>query len=355
MTKKTHYTEQTHTLNAVYLAPFNNEKTNTTVKADYIHQGLFAARQGFDAQITQQPNICAKTNKDIITSANLLTIGLGILYSDTPESEGSLDTLLFKSTPIPEPIILETPVLWNAQAFFKKDTNLHHPKIAKNKSLRNTEFQTMLTTHVKLYDIHATQPLYQEHHDPVIYYENPQYHERFHHSEQSLLAYLYRKDQGQLFIKKLLKTLKPTYVSGIILDLYSDRKVCPNCAVGLSGCQCSHDQNGFLFEIEDMLKTLHIEHPIKPFLSTRISSESTSQTTIIMDPPKNPSFLKINPEKNPSFVFEKLNQTYQQKILEENPLFKNPSMIFSSRKFKPPTKMQNIVTEWKTPTTFITN
>lgn len=273
-------TYPTESLTVSYQGKHYSNPVTTEVPGDDIHQTLFAARHGLQTAL----ETAAKTTKETLKSANIVTASLGVLYTDIGQDEGEIESFEFAHKGIYTPAKIDKPLLLNAGYFFKEADNYAAADVPKNKSLRNTDFNAHLKSHIARYN-EIKQPQVKavlnagNIRDIDAQAASSQMHEVFHHSEQALMYYLSSKE-GLKFCQDFIKRLKPTFVSGIVLDLYSDRCLCVNCATGMIGFQ--HTQcSGFAKNLADALEKKKIDTYRKGLsIHTRVSARSKVEVTI---------------------------------------------------------------------------
>ncbi len=321
-------TYPTNSLTVSYQGKHYSNLVTTEVPGEDIHQNLFAARYGLKTGFAG----AAKTTKETLKKANIVTASLGILYTEIDQEEGEIESFEFAHKGIYTPAKIDKPVLLNASYFFKEAENYAAEGVPKNKSLRNTDFNMHLKNNIARYN-EIKQPHIKTHLNTKnirnidTHAETSQMHEAFHHSEQALMYYLSSED-GIQFCKKFITSLKPAFVSGVVLDLYSDRCLCANCATGMIGFQ--HTQcEGFAKKLASALEEKNIDTYRKGLsVHTRISANSKVEATQAPETPNTPSPIIKRTDKH--VLLEMQNNIYTPAMMAQG-LENFKGEYFSSR------------------------
>jgi len=247
--------------------------------------------------------------KSTLKDVNFATMGITLLYSDTDLLEGYLgDDVLSHYLPIESPF--ENQRIVSTMDFYS-DT-YQQPAITQNKAARCHLYNQSLKNRVRAFQNMATQYHLGTAKSSVgevqQMIESSQFHETYHHTEQTGLFYLETDAYIHLLLKEL-KKIDAALFYGFVLDIHTQRMMCLNCNLSVLGIQKTASA-GFLNKFSKALKKTHIEkNEIGISFSARVSAEAPcSGATLEV-------FKLQNDESTPHLIYPQMETEVLQKYI----------------------------------------
>ncbi len=252
------------------------ENARIKLRAAPVHHML---SNGYDdlLKLRKKLNYRASINK-----INIATAAVTLLYTDTSLEEGYLGETV-ESVVVPFSINANQRILSMKNQFTESSSYQEEHVKAKNKSLRDRNFNTMLSNHLRGYRQVAS---HFHNLNPIITQQalkekikDSNFHEAFHHSEQGIMFGL-SQAQTIKHIVQLARQNNAVYFYGAMLDIYTPRTMCRHCNTGLIGIKNTHAQ-GFIHDLSARLTQKNIEPGGNDhlFLDVRVSATSPAQHT----------------------------------------------------------------------------
>lgn len=292
------------------------ENAKITLRGARNHAQLYAA---YTSLLDKRTDLKYKLD---ISDINFAMAKMTLLYTDTNSEEGALGDDIEKASfdvHVPQTDrILSCSDLY-AQTFRQQG-------VAKNKSLRCTEFNQALSGRINAfggisnnYSIPSNTCISSEALNQKI--QLPMFHETFHHSEQAMMHY-FSSSEGLKFLVHFARQQGAQYVYGLVCDVYSSRVLCSNCNVSFLGLQNSYD-SGFLADFNYSLTRKNIEPRANgnTLFSTRasVSHPCKNQTMAVFNLPNDDKKAHLyNPDRQNCIFQAKNSSLGTAKLIKEN-------------------------------------
>ena len=220
---------------------------------------------------------------------NIATAAVTLLYADTSPEEGYLGEEVLKKT-----FALNSTEaskrLVNAMDLYNEKTTFMISKL-KNQGRRDTTFNDLLQSRIEIFSRKEVKDKYDYPNEISVIdskklfkekVNHSQFHETFHHSEQTIMNTI-SSALGFVALTKALLDAKVEYFYGMILDIYTERTLCVNCNIGLLGLQHSQS-SGFLSTLGQVLEKVNIQPRVDDSMMfhTRVSATKACGKNVTM-------------------------------------------------------------------------